>query len=255
MDDFILDPKKRFSSRANNYIKYRPGYPLEIINFLKAELALDQNKIIADIGSGTGILTELLLKDKYFVYAVEPNAEMRQAAERMLNSYPNFKSINGSAEKTGLEANSIDLVAAAQAFHWFEINKAKEEFKRIIKKGGSVVLLWNTRVNDASPFMSAYENFLLEHSIDYLKVSHTNIDESKLKNFFSFGYSFKEFPNHQVFDFEGLKGRVLSSSYIPGENESTYESMLNALKGVFHKYNKNGFVEFVYKTEMYSGRL
>jgi ubiquinone/menaquinone biosynthesis C-methylase UbiE len=112
----------------------------------------------------------------------------------MLNSYPNFKSINGSAEKTGLEANSIDLVAVAQAFHWFEISKAKEEFKRIIKKGGCVVLLWNTRVNDASPFMRAYENFLLEHSIDYVKVSHTNIDESKLKNFFTSGYNIKEFP-------------------------------------------------------------
>jgi len=249
------DPKKRFSSRVNNYIKYRPGYPLEIINFLKAEFALDQYKIIADIGSGTGILTDLLVKNKYFVYAVEPNAEMRQAAERMLNSYPNFKSINGSAEKTGLETNFIDLVAAAQAFHWFEINKAKEEFKRIGKKGGSVVLLWNTRVNDASPFMRAYENFLLEHSIDYVNVSHTNIDESKLKNFFTSGYNIKKFPNTQVFDFEGLKGRVMSSSYIPDENESAFESMLNALNGLFHKYNKNGFVEFLYKTELYFGRL
>ncbi len=255
MDNVYSDPKKRFSSRVNNYIKYRPGYPPEIINFLKDKIEVNQSKIIADIGAGTGILTELLLKNKYFVYAVEPNAEMRQAAERMLNSYPNFKSINGSAENTGLETNSIDLVAAAQAFHWFEINKAKEEFKRIIKKGGSVVLLWNTRVNDASPFMSAYENFLLEHSIDYLKVSHTNIDESQLKNFFTSGYNTKEFSNTQVFDFEGLKGRVMSSSYIPDENESDFESMLNALKGVFHKYNKSGFVEFVYKTEMYFGKL
>ncbi|MGE5859717.1 MAG: class I SAM-dependent methyltransferase [Ignavibacteria bacterium] len=255
MDNVYSDPTKRFSSRVNNYIKYRPGYPPEIINFLKAELAVDQNKIVADLGSGTGILTELLLKNKYFVYAVEPNAEMRQAAERMLNSYPNFRSIDGSAEKTGLEANSIDLIAAAPAFHWFEINKAKEEFIRIIKKGGWIVLLWNTRVNDASPFMTTYENFLLEHSIDYVKVSHTNIDESKLRNFFTSGYNTKQFSNTQVFDFESLKGRVLSSSYMPGENESTYESMLNALKRVFHKYNKNGFVEFVYKTEMYFGRL
>jgi len=255
MDNFYSDPKKRFSSRVDNYIKYRPGYPSEIISFLKAELSIDQDKFFADIGSGTGIFTGLLLKNNYLVYAVEPNDEMRQAAEKKLNSYSNFISIKGSAEKTGIDSASVDVITAAQAFHWFEIKKAKEEFKRILKPGGWIILLWNARLNDASSFMTAYENFLLQNSVDYTQVAHTNIDQNKLKFFFSSEYNVKDFPNNQVFDYESLQGRVLSSSYMPDEVDSTYDSMLNALQNIFKKYNKNGFVEFIYKTELYFGKL
>ncbi|HVO73483.1 MAG TPA: class I SAM-dependent methyltransferase [Ignavibacteriaceae bacterium] len=255
MNNDIPDPKKRFSSRVDNYVKYRPSYPSGIINFMQKELAIDKTKSISDIGSGTGIFTELLLKNNYVVYAVEPNDEMRHAAEKMLGSYPNFKSINGSAEKTGLDAGSIDLITAAQAFHWFQIDKAKKEFKRILRSNGWTILIWNTRANDASPFMKTYEDFLLKESVDYAKVSHTNIDEKELKNFFTFDYNKKEIPSKQVFDFEGLKGRVLSSSYMPDEKAAGFVKMMNSLTDLFDTHNENGFVEFIYKTEMHFGRL
>jgi ubiquinone/menaquinone biosynthesis C-methylase UbiE len=255
MGDFDPDPKKRFSSRVDNYIKYRPGYPSEVIDFIKTALSTGQNKIFADIGSGTGIFSELLLKNNYIVYAVEPNDEMRKAAEKKLNTYSNFVSIKGSAEETGIDSKSIDVITAAQAFHWFETVKAKIEFKRILKPGGWIILLWNTRLNEASPFMTAYENFLLRNSVDYTQVAHTNIDQNKLKLFFSSGYNVKNFPNKQILNYESLKGRVLSSSYMPDESKSSYNLMLNTLQEIFKKCNENGFVEFLYKTELYFGKL
>lgn len=252
--DNDMDPKKRFSSRVENYIKYRPGYPGQIIDFFKLELQISPGKIIADIGSGTGIFSELLLENNYTVYAVEPNDEMRIAAEKKLIVYPNFFSVKGSAEESSLGAGLVDAVTAAQAFHWFVIPDAKKEFKRILKNKGWVILLWNTRVNEASDFMNEYEKFLLQNSIDYTKVAHTDIDEAKLNQFFS-GLSVKYFHNVQVFDFESLKGRVLSSSYMPDESSDLYPPMLKALHNIFSEHNQNGFVEFIYKTEVYFGRL
>jgi len=254
MPKFETDPKKRFSSRVENYIKYRPNYPSEIISFLKKEIALDDKKIIADVGSGTGILTELFLKNRNIVYAIEPNNEMREGGEKILSKYSNFKSTIGTAEKTNLDSNSIDIITAAQAFHWFNIEEAKKEFKRILKPDGWTVLLWNTRMNNSSLFMEAYENFLLENSVDYNKVSHTNIDEKKLKLFFS-DYKTKVFPNRQSFDFGGLKGRVLSSSYMPMKKDKRFNLMMNSLKNLFNNYNENGLVEFIYRTEVYYGKI
>ena len=144
-DEYLIDPKKRFSSRVENYIKYRPNYPSKIIDFFIDNKLLSKKSVVADIGSGTGILSELFLKNGNKVYGVEPNNEMRKAAEIFLQKYPNFISIDGSAEETRLQEESVDLITAGQAFHWFNTKEAKKEFKRILKSDGSVTLIWNNR--------------------------------------------------------------------------------------------------------------
>ena len=246
------DNTTRFSDRVENYIKYRPSYPKEVIDYLKSENILKPDTIITDIGSGTGISTEIFLKNGNTVYAVEPNDAMREAAEKLLSGYNNFKNINATAENTTLPHNSIDLIVCAQAFHWFDIPKVKIEFKRILKPTGSICLMWNERILDATPFLIDYENLLLKYGTDYTNVRHENIDENKLAEFFTGGYITKTFPNKQVFDLDGVTGRLLSSSYTPQKDSPLYGLMLEELRQIFEKNQVNGFIEFLYDTNIYA---
>lgn len=245
------DSTTRFSDRVENYIKYRPGYPSEIIDYLKSEDILKSDSVIADIGSGTGISSEMFLKNGNTVYAIEPNTPMREAAEKLLSKYDNFRSIDAAAENTTLPDNSIDLIVCAQAFHWFDIPKVKIEFKRILKPEGSVCLIWNERVLNGNPFLIDYEKLLLKYGTDYANVRHENIDNNKLAEFFAGGYITKTFPNKQVFDYEGVKGRLLSSSYTPQKSSQLFEPMLAELKQIFDKNEIDGKIEFLYDTNIY----
>jgi len=242
----------RFTNRVENYIKYRPGYPIEVIEYLKSENILKPDSIIADIGSGTGISAELFLKNGNTVYAVEPNDAMRDAAEKLLSGYGNFKSIHASAEDTTLPDMSIDLITCAQAFHWFDIPKAKTEFNRILKPAGRICLMWNERILDGNPFLIEYEKLLIKYGTDYSTVRHENIDENKLQEFFTNGYITRSFPNKQVFDLEGVMGRLLSSSYTPQYDSELYEPMLAELKRIFELHQMIGKIEFLYETNVYT---
>jgi SAM-dependent methyltransferase len=245
----------RFSDRVQFYIKYRPKYPKEILNFFKREFKLSIRHKIADIGSGTGFLSRLFLQNGNVVYGVEPNREMREAAEKLLRQYPNFKSIDGSAEFTDLESGSVDFITAAQAFHWFDIKLSRSEFKRILKSKGWVVLLWNERT-ETSPFLNAYEKLLRTFAIDYDKVDHRKVDNKMLSKFFgSDNYQLKLFKNEQQFDFEGLRGRLLSSSYAPMEGHPNHKPMMDELRQIFTSYQQKGRVKFEYETKLYYGQL
>lgn len=245
----------RFSDRVQNYVKYRPKYPEEILDFLKQELNLSKKHTVADIGSGTGFLSELFLRNGNIVYGVEPNKEMRLAGEDILSEYPNFKSIDGTAESTGLEPDSIDFVAAGQAFHWFDVEKTRNEFKRILNPDGWVILIWNERT-ESTPFLKAYEKLLLTFAIDYQKVDHRNVDDNALTRFFvSDNYGLKLFRNEQQFDFEGLKGRLLSSSYAPMKGHPNYQPMMIELNSIFDAFQQNGKVVFEYETKIYYGKF
>ena len=248
------DPTKRFSSRVENYIRYRPGYPTAIIDFFHTKLNGTQDAIIADIGSGTGILTELFLKNGNPVFGVEPNQPMREAAERLLQNYPNFKSIAGTAEATTLPDQSVDFVIAGQAFHWFEVDKAKKEFQRILRPSGKVLLIWNTRDDARSEFMEGYNEFLKIHSTDYQKIMHRRLDEETFREFFG-NYEKVEFENFQTFDLEALKGRYLSSSYSFEKGHSKHDEAMLFLKNLFDKNQKEGEVKMWYKTEVFFGEL
>lgn len=247
---------ERFSTRVNNYTKYRPSYPPHVIDLLRTECNLTSDSVVADVGSGTGILTRLLLNSARMVYAVEPNAEMREEAERLLGEYANFYSINATAEDTTLDRNAIDLITAGQAFHWFDPESSRKEFMRILKPNGSVALVWNHRQDSSTPFMVAYDDLLSTYCPEYAEVTHTRIDDSHLSAFFGpNGYKTAEFPNSQQFDYEGLEGRLLSSSYTPQPGHPNYEPMLLRLQEIFTEYQQEGYVSFEYLTRVYYGQV
>lgn len=250
------NPTQRFSNRVENYIKYRPHYPQALWEFFRNTLHLTERCIIAEVGSGTGILTAPLLQTGATVYAIEPNREMREAAERLLFDQTGFISIDGTAEHTNLSDKSVDIVVAAQAFHWFDRKLTKAEFRRIIRPGGLVVLIWNDRQTDTSPFLLEYEGLLLELATDYKEVNHKNIDDTALQGFFAPArYSTATFDNVQYFDFEGLAGRLLSSSYAPLPGHPNYELMMTNLRDIFNRHAHAGRVAFEYDTRMYYGPM
>jgi len=249
-DEFYMDPKLRFSSRVENYVKYRPGYPLAIIDFLKEKKILLNNSIVADIGSGTGILSELLLRSGYKVYGIEPNTDMRKTAEQLLCNYENFISVNGTAENTTLSGESVNVITAGQAFHWFDVEKAKIEFKRILKPLGYVVLIWNNRKKLKQGFPEDYELFALKYGKDYKEIKKR---EKYTENFFE--YSKKIFQHHQFVNYEGFIGRILSASYIPLQDEPIFEEMVAEIKVLFNKYQENGLIKLEYDTEVYFSHL
>jgi SAM-dependent methyltransferase len=250
------DSTKRFSSRVENYVKYRPGYPTAILGLLERECRLTKESIIADVGSGTGILTELFLKHGNRVSAIEPNQEMRAAAERALGGYPGFQSITATAEATTLPAQSVDMITSGQAFHWFDREQTRHEFVRILKPGGWVGLIWNDRKTNASPFLEAYEDLLRNYATDYAAIDHKQIDANVIRTFFNPGTcTLSVFENRQVFDFEGLKGRLLSSSYAPETGHPKNEPMLEKLARIFREHQDQGNVVFEYDTLVYYGHL
>lgn len=245
----------RFSSRVEQYVKYRPSYPKEIIPFLEKNVGLNSSFVIADVGSGTGISSKLFLDNGNKVFAVEPNNEMRAKAEELLHSYDSFISINGTAEQTKLPDASIDMIIAGQAFHWFDAAKTKIEFRRISKPHTHCILIWNERLV-TSGFEKEYEQLLLKYATDYKEVDHRNVSEQKIAEFFAPNdFLLKVFPNQQIFNFEGIEGRLLSSSYVPDETHQNFPSMIAALQKLFDEYEVNNNVQFNYDTKVYIGKM
>jgi ubiquinone/menaquinone biosynthesis C-methylase UbiE len=251
----VTDPTQRFSSRVDNYVRYRPGYPPEVLELLQKECGLTHDTVVADIASGTGIWTRWLLSNGNRVYGVEPNGEMRKAGEEFLKSYPRFASVEGSAEATTLEDQSVEMVTAAQAAHWFNRERARREFVRILKPGGWTVLLWNERLIDTTPFLRAYEQMLLDYGTDYREVRHERTT-AEIRDFFApAAYREKIFKYEQRFDYEGIEGRLLSSSYTPQTGHANYAPMLKALRRIFDEYQVNGQVALEYDTRVFYGVL
>jgi SAM-dependent methyltransferase len=249
------DATNRFSNRVVDYIRSRPGYPPGVLEILRCEARLSPAMIIADIGSGTGLSTELFLKNGNLVYGVEPNADMRSAAGTLLPRYPNFRSVAGSAEATTLPDASVDAIVAGQAFHWFDGAKARNEFCRILRTEGPVILMWNTPKEDATPFLRAYIQLLRDFGTDYKQVVHTNVKPEDLRSFYGGNFEYRVLPNEQLFDRDGLRSRLLSSSFVPSAGHPKYEPMLRALDRLFDEHNDAGKVRFVYDTELYFGRF
>jgi SAM-dependent methyltransferase len=251
----VLDPTKRFSNRVENYVKYRPAYPQDVITLLESECGLTPASVIADVGSGTGILSELFLKHGNRVFGVEPNREMRAAGDKLLAKYAKFSSIDATAEATTMVNTSIDLITAGQAFHWFDRERSRAEFARILKPGGWVVLMWNGFRVEASPVNNAYQQLVLKYGTDYQEVRREVIG-SDIESFYAPGVCHcVRFKFQQGFDFEGLKGRLLSSSYAPEPDHRHYQPMLLELQEIFDNHQKDGKISLHYETELYYGQL
>jgi len=252
----FADAKQRFSNRVTDYIRYRPGYPSTLWDLLAKECGLRSRHVVADIGSGTGLLSKLFLDHGNLVYGVEPNAEMRAGGEEFLRNYPNFISINGSAEATMLGDAPVDFVTAGQAFHWFDPAAARREFLRILKPGGFVVVAWNERRTSESRFGREYEDLLVRYGTDYARVKEAYPEAPIMQSFFGASkFRSRELPNFQEFDFDGLSGRLRSSSYAPQEGHANYTPMMDALKKLFDANQVNGRVRMTYTTQIYLGQL
>jgi len=248
-----LAPTERFSSRVEHYAKYRPDYPPELLDLLKREVGFNQASVIADVGSGTGILTELLLKHGNEVFAIEPNREMREAAEKQLMHYSAFHSFEGSAEATHLLKSWVDGITCAQAFHWFDQAAAKREFYRILKPGGFIALIWNARATDATPFMADYERIVTTYGSDFARSNQELVPFERLRELFP-GLTQHVLPNHQDLDWEGLRGRLLSASYMPLAGQEGHDEMLVELRQAFDLSEKGGKVRLEYETRIYLAR-
>lgn len=249
------DPTKRFSLLVSNYLLYRPSYPAAAVEWLRDRAGFSPDCVIADIGCGTGLFARLLLERGCSVFGIEPNPEMRAAAQELLAGEEKFVAVAGRAESSGLPSASVDGVTAAQAFHWFEVEAARQEFSRILRPGGWVALIWNRRLTVETPFLREYEELLMRYGTDYTEVNHRNIDDTKLAVFFPGGYEGAAFANRQDFDYPGLRGRLLSSSYVPQDGHPNFTPMLRELLRVFERHQKNGTVHFLYETEIYWGHL
>ncbi|GBF28632.1 putative methyltransferase [bacterium MnTg03] len=244
-------PTERFSDRVSNYVRYRPSYPQALVDTLMTECHLDSQSTIADVGSGTGIFSRLLLDKDCYVSGVEPNRNMREAAERQLAVYHKFSSIDGHSESTGLDESSINLITAAQSFHWFETVDTQQEFLRILKPGGYVALIWNQRKIE-QPFQIEYDCMLRQYASDYSAVNHMNISPEDILDFFSPNKVAKfEFDNSQIFDLSGFLGRMQSSSYVPKTGTAEHLRLIQAAEDLFNRYQSSGTISFEYNSVFY----
>lgn len=245
----------RFSDRVENYVRYRPGYPREVLDLLRTECGLQPTHIVADIAAGTGAFTRLLLENGNSVFAVEPNLEMREMGIHLLERYPRLVSIAGTAEETTLRSASVDLVVAAQAAHWFDLPRARAEFVRILRPNGWCALIWNERRTSNTPFLRDYEQLLLTYATDYKEVRHERTTAAIHEFFAPALYKESVFTLSQKFDYEGAAGRLLSSSYAPLEGHPNHAPMMRDLLRIFNAHAANNIVEFEYDTRVFYGRL
>jgi ubiquinone/menaquinone biosynthesis C-methylase UbiE len=248
------DFTKRFTGRAFFYSTSRPGYPERILDILRAEVGFDKTFIIADIGSGTGLLSQLFLENGNRVLAVEPNDEMRNFAEESLNKFPKFLSVQGTAEHTGIESASVDLVTVGQALHWFNCEASSSEFTRILKDNGHVCIVYNDRDNE-DLFMKDYDLIVRNYARN--RASVPSIDDAYLSKFFkNEKYSKFSLPNEQTLDLEGLLGRMTSASYMPSpSDENQFAKLREEVARLFKKYEKLGRVRLLYDTSVILGKI
>jgi SAM-dependent methyltransferase len=250
----MKSPTERFSDRVENYAKYRPDYPVAMLAYLVKSVPAPAR--VADIGAGTGILTAQLLGAGYEVYAVEPNRPMAEAAERELQQRPGFHPVHGSAEATTLASGSVDLITCAQSFHWFDQEKTRFEFNRILRADAPVAIIWNERLDEASALQREYEAILQRLAPEYSKVVHRQVTLEQIQAFFGpRSVQLFTFPRFQFLDREAFLGRVLSSSFVPNVGQPGHTEVMSAVADLFDRCQANGRVRMEYETRLYWGRF
>ncbi len=251
-----MQATERFTDRVADYVRYRPDYPLALPDWLQREHGVTPDWRVADIGAGTGISSKLFLDAGHSVIAVEPNAAMRQAAVTWLGGNPRFRAVEGRADATGLPDAGVELVAVAQAFHWFDPEAARHEFRRILHPHGLAAIWWNSRRLAGTRFLEGYEALLQRHGTDYARVAERYADDAGMQAWFGTGLrGMARFDHRQRLDFDGLRGRLLSSSYTPGVGDPGRETMLHALRELFDATAVDGSVSMDYDTRIFVGEL
>ena len=250
------DSTERFTERTGDYAAARPGYPAAIATTLIAELMLAPGAVVADIGSGTGLSCEPFLRAGLAVIGVEPNEAMRAEGDRQLAAFANFRSVSGTAEATTLPPASVDLLAAAQAFHWFDIAPSRAEALRILKRPPLAALIWNDRACTGGAFAEGYEQLLLDFGIEYTKIRHRHAHEESVAKFFGHrDFRVAGFPNPTVLDWPTLVARLNSASYVPQKDQPSYAPMIDRLRQLFVAAERDGRVAMQYTTRVFYGAL
>ncbi len=246
-----MDKTTRFSGRAGIYGQFRPSYPSELMTYLKTKCNAGEGFTIADIGSGTGKWTGQFFSWGCPIFAVEPNADMRLKAEESFRGHEKVRSLEGTAEATGLPDNSVNLITAAQAFHWFDYAPTYNEFRRIARDECHYAIVWNDRISKGDPFSESYEKVLFDYCPEYANSRHRSPLEG-YDSLFGGVPELKAYEYSQPLDLDGLKGRCFSSSYVPMERESE----INAeLESVFIRYQNSGRVQMKYVTRLAFGEI
>jgi SAM-dependent methyltransferase len=250
------DSTTRFSGRVDSYRLHRPGYPSAIVDLLVRECGLASDAVIADVAAGTGLLTEVFLARGFHVTAVEPNLQMREACATLTSQYPQLLCVEGTAEITGLQDHSVDLITVGQAMHWFDLKRTRNEFVRILKPGGWCAVLYNNRRLAGDTFHEGYEQILIEHGTDYAKVRDSHLDVDRLTVFFApNAMRSATFENAQRLTLEGLMGRVLSSSYMPQPGHPRHEAMSRSVAAHFAEHRADNHVRMKYDCVVCYGQL
>lgn len=257
----MTDSMNRFTNRVENYRKYRPGYPPEVLSVLQQVTGFNTQWVVADLGAGTGISSQLFLEHGNEVYAVEPNRSMRQAAKELFGDQARLHIVEGTAEATTLPDAAIDLVVAAQAFHWFNIPATRLEVRRIRTPQGWVALIWNHRQTQGSKFLVEYEQLLCTYGRDYAAIRDSHRDQQRLEEFFGDGqpgskrsYQTFEVAHEKWLTYEDLRGLLMSASYVPLEAQPGHANMLLDLRSIFARHAKDGLVLMKYQTELIVGQ-
>jgi len=252
MSAMPLSSSERFLGRVEAYAKYRPSYPAAAIDLLEARCGLRRGADAVDLGSGTGILSALLVKRGARVFGIEPNQEMRYFSDLAIRG--EFYSDSGTAEHTQMPDRFFDLMVSGQAFHWFDPQRTRVEALRILKPGAWAALLWNERPKGLLPFLEDYEALLRRYAKEYDEVARLRAQEDGIRVFFGHAPELATFPNEQVFDFEGLAGRVMSASYAPMPDRPEHAPLMAGLRDVFDCHQRDGKVVFPYQTLVYFGQ-
>lgn len=249
-----VDYTEKFTGRASEYSKYRPGYPRKIIAILEKEIGLNKRWDVADVGSGTGILSRPFVRYGNKVFGVEPNEEMRLSAEKSLGRrFSNFVSVSGRAEATSLPSHSVHLVLVGQALHWFDQDGAKREFARILMRNGYVSIVYNRRRQDGGVEM-AYSDLIRRYARRGATVPEAG--DAFVSRFFGAGLRGRfSVPNSQTLDLDGLLGRLASASYMPRRASRKWASIEEEAKRIIREYGRRGRVSLHYDTTIYLGRV
>ena len=251
-----VDPIQRFSDRVDAYVAARPPYPDELAAALGREFDLAAGATVADLGSGTGLSCLPFLRAGFAVIGVDPNDAMRAAGDRFLSGFTSFRSVRGSAEATALAAGSVDLVVAAQAAHWFDTMKARNEARRILRRPARVALIWNDRISTGAAFAEGYEQLLLEFGTDYAQVRHRHSHQGLVAEFFGGPHARElRFDNPTSLDFETLLARVNSASYVPRPDAPAWAPMIARLRVLFDRTQAQGRVRMDYVTRVFFGSI
>ena len=246
---------ERFSDRVADYTRYRPDYPPALLDWLRDELGVTPAWRVADVGAGTGISSKLFLDAGYRVTAVEPNAAMRAAMTEWLGGAPGFRAVDGRADATGLPDGNVDLVTVAQAFHWFGPETARHEFRRILRPRGLIAIWWNSRRSAGTLFLDGYEALLRQYGTDYASVAERHQDDESMRKWFGQGLRGEaHFEHHKRLDFDGLRGRLMSSSYAPKAGHPNHDPMMAALRELFDASTVDGMVSMDYDTRVFAGK-